>query len=151
MQYGTLVLPHAQSKDIERVQKRCMRIINIQCFLTMMHYLQQGYTNLVFVLKAYRIVFKEIQQPTYILNNLLLLRTCCSIDTRDKYLYSLTAAKTNCYSTSLYSLLYSKKTVSTYFLGFVIFQVPHTVLPLFFISVSSTAFKLLVAAAFYYM
>ena len=90
----------AQSNDIERVQKRCMRIIypdlsyNDALFVAGLDKLCVRRENIV------RKLFKEMQQPDHVLNNLIPLRPDCNIDTRDKYLYSLPAAKTRRYSTS---------------------------------------------------
>ncbi len=89
-----------QSDDIERVQKRCMRII----------YPELSYNDALFVAgldklcvrreNIVRNLFKEMQQSDHILNSLIPLKSVCNIDTRDKYLYNLPAAKTQRYSTS---------------------------------------------------
>jgi hypothetical protein len=88
------------SDDIERVQKRCMRII----------YPDLSYTDALSVSgletlserreKITRELFVSIQQPTHVLHSLLPLRPNHNIPIRDNYLYSLPSAKTNRYFNS---------------------------------------------------
>jgi hypothetical protein len=103
----------AQSEDIERVQKRCLRII----------YPELSYKDALFVAGLDKLcdrredlarnLFKDMQQPNHILNSLIPLRSSCNIDTRDKYLYSLPAAKTKRYSNSFIPYCIRKKVLTT--------------------------------------
>lgn len=86
--------------DVERVQKRCLRII----------YPNISYEDALAVSglerlsvrreKNTRDLFYEIQQPDHVLHSLLPLRPIHNISIRDNYLYSLPSAKTNRYFNS---------------------------------------------------
>jgi hypothetical protein len=89
-----------QSNDLERVQKRCMRII----------YPQLSYSEALFVsglerldLRRERItrdLFIDMQHPTHILHGILPLKPYNDFNTRDRYLYEQPLAKTRRYASS---------------------------------------------------
>lgn len=93
-------LTTAQSEDIERVQKRCLRIIypelsyRVALFVSGLERLDVRRENTVHNL------FKDIQQPSHVLHNLLPQRPVHTFNTRDSYLYSLPATRTKRYSCS---------------------------------------------------
>jgi hypothetical protein len=93
-------LTSAQAEDLERVQKRCLRIIYPELsysdalLISGLDRLSDRRENIV------RNLFREIQQPSHVLYNLLPLRPTHSTDIRDKYLYKLPVARTKRYSTS---------------------------------------------------
>ncbi len=96
-----------QSNELERVQKRCLRII----------YPQLSYNDALFVSGLERLdlrrekitqnLFTDMQHPTHILHGLLPLKRNNEFNIRDRYLYELPLARTRRYATSFLTLLYS--------------------------------------------
>ena len=93
-------LTTAQSNDIERVQKRCLRII----------FPELSYSDALFVAGLDRLsvrreqivrdTFKNMQLPSHILHNLLPSKHDHQFNSRDKYSYLLPVARTQRYVNS---------------------------------------------------
>lgn len=93
-------LTKSQSDDLERVQRRCLKII----------YPQLSYREALHLANIERLVdrrekivkniFNEIKQPGHVLGHLLTARTEHDHNTRASYLYQLPAAKTKRFSSS---------------------------------------------------
>ena len=93
-------LTSAQSNDIERVQKRCLRII----------FPELSYSDALFVAGLDRLsvrreqivrdTFKNMQLPSHILHNLLPSKHDHQFNSRDKYSYLLPVARTQRYANS---------------------------------------------------
>ena len=93
-------LTKSQSDDLERVQRRCLKII----------YPQLSYREALHLANIERLVdrrekivkniFNEIKQPGHVLGHLLTTRTEHDHNTRASYLYQLPAAKTKRFSSS---------------------------------------------------
>ncbi len=89
-----------QSTDIERVQKRCLRII----------YPDLSYRDALFISGLERLcvrrenivrdMFKDIQQSNHVLHNLLPAKRSPKFDSRYSYPYLLPVARTQRYSNS---------------------------------------------------
>jgi hypothetical protein len=89
-----------QSDDLERVQKRVLRII----------YPNLSYHDALFVSglerlsvrreRITRVLFEDIQKPSHVLHTLLTYKLNHNFNTRDSYLFEMPPAKTMRYSNS---------------------------------------------------
>jgi hypothetical protein len=102
-------LTTTQSNDIERVQKRCLRII----------YPDLSYRDALFISGLDRLcvrrenivrdMFKDIQQPDHVLHNILPAKRNPKFNSRHSYSYSLPVARTQRYSNSFLAYCIRKR------------------------------------------
>jgi hypothetical protein len=98
-----------QSDDLERVQRRSLRII----------YPNLSYHDALFVSglerlsvrreRITRVLFEDIQKPSHVLHTLLTYKPNHNFNTRDSYLIRLPPAKTMRYSNSFLSYCIKKR------------------------------------------